>query len=76
MKGMSLFSILLSAFSSISLFADPVCHRCEVIREYNKEHPGDFEYYEDYLEAGKKQSETDKNPAQMKKNGNSKSHSK
>lgn len=32
-----------------TLCADPVCHRCEVIREHNKENPGDFEFYEDYL---------------------------
>lgn len=36
------------------LWADPVCHKCEVIREYNKQHPGgEYEYYEDYLGAEK-----------------------
>lgn len=34
-----------------SLFSQPVCEKCEVIREYNKKHPGDYEYYEDYLES-------------------------
>lgn len=30
-------------------WAEPVCKKCEVIREYNKSHPGDYEYYDDYL---------------------------
>jgi hypothetical protein len=37
----------------LSLFGEPVCKKCEVIREYNKEHPGNYEYYEDYLKAQK-----------------------
>lgn len=45
---LSLF--LLSPFSEI--FA--TCPKCEVIREYNKAHPGDYEFYEDFLEAEKK----------------------
>lgn len=32
------------------LAAEPVCHKCEVIRDYNKDHPGFDGYYEDYLE--------------------------
>jgi hypothetical protein len=32
-------------------WAEPVCKKCEVIREYNKAHPGDYEYYDDYLKA-------------------------
>jgi hypothetical protein len=39
---------LLSAFSPL-LGEPPVCHKCELNREYNKQHPGDYEYYEDYL---------------------------
>lgn len=40
---------------------EPVCKKCEVIREYNKEHPGDYEYYEDYLDAeGKNKPEQSK----------------
>lgn len=43
-----LFSAL--AVSSFSIAEEePVCHKCEIIREYNKKHPGDYEYYEDYL---------------------------
>lgn len=43
----------LLALSLIPLFlsAEPVCKKCEVIREYNKDHPGDFEYYDDYLKS-------------------------
>lgn len=46
--------VILALTLSSGLFAkDPVCHRCELNREYNKSHPGDFEYYEDYIEAEK-----------------------
>ena len=45
---------LFTCFAAIAPFAsfaeeEPVCHRCEIIREHNKKHPGDYEYYEDYL---------------------------
>lgn len=36
------------------LHAEPTCPLCERHREYNKEHPGEYEFYEDYLEAEKK----------------------
>lgn len=41
-------------FSSIfllisELHAEPVCPKCEAIREYNKTHHKNYEYYEDYL---------------------------
>lgn len=45
------------------------CPLCEVNRAYNKEHPGDFEYYDDYLKAEKKEKvpEEQKKP-EVKKN--------
>ena len=47
--------LVLTAFSLSS--AEPVCHRCEEIREYNAEHHENFEYYDDYkkLEKNEKQ---------------------
>lgn len=46
--------ILCFCFLSGALLAEPTCALCERHKEYNKEHPGDYEYYEDYLEAQKK----------------------
>jgi hypothetical protein len=43
------------ALITLNLYADPVCPTCEVIREYNKEHPGKYEYFEDYQKANKEQ---------------------
>ncbi len=48
---MKTFSYLSLIFFSLSLNAAEVCHKCERIREYNKQHPGEFEFYEDYLKA-------------------------
>lgn len=45
--------LLITLFSFNALYAEPVCPKCEVIREYNKTHAGDYEYYEDYLKAEK-----------------------
>lgn len=44
---------LLSALTlmTLPLIAGPYCPLCEVNKAYNKEHPGDYEYYEDYLKA-------------------------
>lgn len=40
-------------FFTSFLNAEPSCPLCEVHRAYNKEHPGEYEYYEDYLKAEK-----------------------
>lgn len=45
-----------------ALVADPVCKKCEVIREYNKKHPGDYEYYDDYIKAQSNKKEEMKKP--------------
>jgi len=37
------------ALISISLAEEPVCKKCQIIREYNAEHPSKDQYYEDYL---------------------------
>ena len=34
---------------SNTLVAGEVCQKCERIREYNKDNPGEYEFYEDYL---------------------------
>lgn len=33
----------------VTLLAEPVCERCEEIREYNALHHKNYDYYEDYL---------------------------
>lgn len=48
-----LASIASSAFAG----EEPVCHKCEIIREHNKKHPGEYEYYEDYLKHQKENAE-------------------
>lgn len=45
-----ILSILLTVIA-LPLMAEPTCALCEVHKAYNKEHPGDFEYYDDYLKA-------------------------
>lgn len=40
--------IVLYMLIALPLMAEKPCPLCEVHRAYNKEHPGDFEYYEDY----------------------------
>lgn len=47
---MHLFITFLLALNVMTVIADePVCHRCEVIREENKKKVNPYEYYEDYL---------------------------
>ncbi len=45
--------VLFLLFSAAPIHAEeetgPVCKKCEMIREYNKQHPNNYEYYEDYL---------------------------
>lgn len=49
MKKMMSF-LFLNACVFMIVEAEPVCHKCEVIREYNRTHKEtDFIYYEDYL---------------------------
>jgi hypothetical protein len=49
---MKICFLLAAAAISSTLVAEPVCHKCEVVREYNKEHPSDgYEYLEDYKDA-------------------------
>ncbi len=41
---------IVSVFAINTVFSEPVCHKCEEIREYNRTHKEtDFIYYEDYL---------------------------
>lgn len=44
-------SIIMISFAGASFLhsGDGICHRCEEIREYNKTHHQNYEYYEDYL---------------------------
>jgi hypothetical protein len=47
----------LMIFMGMAIFSlnadEPVCHRCEEIREYNAKYHVNYEYYEDYLKAEK-----------------------
>lgn len=36
---------------TLPLVAGTFCPLCEINKAYNKDHPGDYEYYEDYLKA-------------------------
>ena len=45
-----ILSVLLTVVA-LPLIAEPTCALCELHKAYNKEHPGDFEYYDDYLKA-------------------------
>lgn len=46
--------VCLTVFSFANAVAEEkVCHRCEQIREYNKDHHQNYEYYEDYLKQGR-----------------------
>lgn len=43
--------MILCILTFVTLATSPYCPLCEVNKAYNKEHPGDYEYYEDYLKA-------------------------
>lgn len=43
----TLIAALVSCVSILS--AEPVCHKCEEIREANKHRTDNYEYYDDYL---------------------------
>lgn len=66
---LTLTLILTSQISSVH--ADGVCHRCEQIREYNKNHPeNDYYWYDDYLkdqEGKKNQNQTEKKVSSINK---------
>lgn len=50
MKKLMLSLFFMAPLISIAAHAEEaVCHRCEEIREYNKTHHKNYEYYEDYL---------------------------
>jgi hypothetical protein len=53
MKKLTLLVCTLAAlFTSSNAFSnEPVCHKCEIIREENKHKVNEFEFYEDYLKA-------------------------
>lgn len=55
MKSIKFFKLSVAAFSTMTIISlnsnEPVCHRCEEIREYNAEHHQNFDYYDDYLKS-------------------------
>lgn len=60
---MRLCALLLLIFTPLA--AEKVCNKCERIRTFNKLHPGDFEYYDDYLKAKAKE-DIEKNEEESK----------
>lgn len=46
----NIFFLLLCGGFNSPLFATGVCFHCEEIRENNRLHPHNYEYYDDYLE--------------------------
>lgn len=51
MKSFKILSFLILGMSFLGIVSadEPVCPRCESIREYNKTHHKNYKYYEDYL---------------------------
>jgi len=50
MKKLATFIIFATFCSSaLSAAAQGHCRKCEIMNKYNKEHPSNHEYYEDYL---------------------------
>lgn len=44
------FTMCANSVGMVALHAEgAVCHKCEEIREYNKTHHKNYDYYEDYL---------------------------
>lgn len=44
---LTLFALFIS-FSGLS-YAEAVCKKCQLVREYNEKNPSKYEFYEDYL---------------------------
>jgi hypothetical protein len=62
-----ILSTLLTVIA-LPLVAEPTCALCEVHKAYNKDHPGDYEYYDDYLKSNDgKEAPKKEEPAQKAK---------
>lgn len=56
--------LILSLNFSFVMAEEPVCHKCQIIREYNRTHKEtDFIYYEDYLKDKQEKAEGNSNSA-------------
>lgn len=60
--------LICTLFNASLSAANGVCFHCEEIREHNRLHPHNYEYYEDYLEEQQKAAEG-KQPAPKKQDG-------
>lgn len=50
MKKLAVFSVLTIFYSAALLAAGPGnCRKCDIMNKYNKEHPSQYKYYDDYL---------------------------
>lgn len=69
MRTLLFFGLVSSSFMCVEA-EEPVCHKCQIIREYNRTHKEtDFIYYEDYLkdkEEKAKQKSSGDQPADQK----------
>jgi|GEM_PF-2128976 len=46
---LSLFALFIT-LNGLSYAADSgICKKCQLVREYNEEHPSKYEFYDDYL---------------------------
>lgn len=62
MRHLSFLFLFCSAFGITN--AEPVCHKCEAIREYNRTHKEtDFIYYEDYVKDKEEKAKQNPPPA-------------
>lgn len=43
--------VMIGCFLSATVMAEPVCHKCEMIRAENAKKVNPYVYYEDYLKA-------------------------
>ena len=80
MKSVKIFNSFISSVLVLTAFslssAEPVCHRCEEIREYNAEHHENFEYYDDYVKLEKNEKSTKLKTSDDYKNNNKSTGSK
>jgi hypothetical protein len=53
MRSFKKASLVIFSVAGLTTFTahgdEPVCHRCEEIREYNAKHHENFEYYDEYV---------------------------
>lgn len=65
MRPLPLVLILVGVSLSTTAFAEEgFCRKCQVMREYHREHPSKYTYYEDYLKDLEEKGATAVNPSE------------